>query len=182
MNTIDIIESRSSIRAYTDEKLTREELDILKRAALATPTAMNRQSQRYYFITNKEFISEWEQKVAEVIAQTGTPEFRQRMAERKNKVFYNAPLFVAVFIDANGHFSMADAGIACENLAICAKSIGLDSVILGMPQRAFEIPNNIKEKLGADDNLSFGLGIAIGHRAMDKEPHESDDSHVIFYE
>ncbi|MBQ5488300.1 MAG: nitroreductase family protein, partial [Clostridia bacterium] len=54
-NTVlDTILARSSIRAYTGEPLTCEQLAALKAAALASPTAMNRQDQRFVFITDRE--------------------------------------------------------------------------------------------------------------------------------
>ena len=43
---------RSSIRAYTDEKLTQEQISLLRDAALSAPTAMNAQDQRFVFVTN----------------------------------------------------------------------------------------------------------------------------------
>ena len=51
---------RSSIRAYTDEKLTQEQISLLQNAALSAPTAMNAQDQRFVFVTNAEIIAELE--------------------------------------------------------------------------------------------------------------------------
>ena len=51
---------RSSIRAYTDEKLTQEQISLLRDAALSAPTAMNAQDQRFVFVTNAEIIAELE--------------------------------------------------------------------------------------------------------------------------
>lgn len=179
---LNTIFARSSIRDYSDEPLSEEEISALADAALASPTAMNLRAQRFFFITDKQLIDDWERAVFDVIMQTGTPESKERIADRKGKVFYNAPLFVAIAIDKKGRFSMADAGIASQTLALAAKSMGLDSVILGMPDIAFsgEKATELRARLGMDDNLDFGLGIAIGHAAMDKAPHESDATHVIY--
>lgn len=179
---LNVMYARSSIRAYTDEPLTEEEITVLADAALASPTAMNRQTQRYYFITDKNLIDEWEQAVADEVIKSGSPEFRERMVQRKNKVFYNAPLFIAIAVDKTGRFSMADAGIAVENIALAAKSIGLDSVILGMPDMAFagDKAQLLRGKVGIPTELDFALGIAVGHAAMDKAPHDTDSTHVIY--
>ena len=56
---------RSSIRAYTDEKLTQEQISLLQNAALSAPTAMNAQDQRFVFVTNAEIIAELEAGVVE---------------------------------------------------------------------------------------------------------------------
>ena len=179
---LNCIFARSSIRAYTDEKLTDDEISTLADVALAAPTAMNAQTQRFFFITDKEIIADWENAVADEIAKSGPEPMKERMRERKGRVFYNAPLFVAVAIDKNGHFTMCDSGIAVSHLALAAKSMGLDSVILGLPDLAFqgERGESIRKRIGIPEELDFAIGIAIGHAAMDKAPHDSDNSHVIY--
>ena len=178
---LNTIFARSSIRAYTDEPLTTDEINALSDVALASPTAMNRQNQRYFFITNKELIDEWEKAVGEVIEKKAPEEVKQRMRDRKGKVFYNAPLFVAITVDKSGKFSMVDAGIAVGILSLAAKSMGLDSVILGFPDVAFEGDKKdyLREKIGIPESHDFAIGIAIGHPAMDKAPHDTDSRHVI---
>ena len=177
--TLDSIFNRSSIRAYTAEPLTEDELKTLEQVALATPTAMNLQSQRYYFVTDKELIRDIELAVGEVIRE-GDEQMYKNFTERGGKVMYDAPLFVAVAIDQSGRFSKVDAGIAVGALATAAQSMGLSSVILGMPRMAFEGARGaeLSARLGIPEGLAFEIGIAIGHAAMEKAPHESDPEHV----
>lgn len=178
---LNTILNRSSIRAYTDKALTDEQMTALKAAALASPTAMNKQAQRFYFVTDKALIKEIEVQVGEAIKATGDEAAFARFTERGGKVMYDAPLFVAIAIEPNARFSKVDAGIAVENLALAAKAIGLDSVILGMPRMAFEGSRHdyFKERLGISPELEFEIGIAIGNAAMEKTPHESDPTHII---
>lgn len=177
--TLNAIFTRSSIRAYKDEPLTEEELKTLESVALATPTAMNRQSQRYFFVTDKQLIKDIEVAVGEVIRE-GDEQMYKNFCERGGKVMYDAPLFVVVAIDQSGRFSRVDAGIAVGALAIAAQSMGLSSVILGMPRMAFEGPRGkeLSERIGIPEGLEFEIGIAIGHAAMEKPQHESDPNHV----
>ncbi|MBR0135863.1 MAG: nitroreductase family protein [Clostridia bacterium] len=172
--------SRSSIRAYSEKKLTAEELDSLKKAALSAPTAMNRRDQRFIFVTNEDKIAEFEAAVMNGIIASGNTDFAERMKARGGKVAYGSPLIV--FICAKpSHYAPVDAGIAVENIALAAKSLGLDSVILGMPSVAFsgEGSEAIRSSFGFPEGYEFQIAIAVGHRAMDKEPHEWDEAHVI---
>lgn len=121
---------RSSIRAYTDEKLTQEQISLLRNAALSAPTAMNAQDQRFVFVTNEEIIAELEAGVVEAACAGGDAAFAERIKQRGGKIMYDAPLFVGIFAHP-AKFSGVDAGIAVQNIALAAKSIGLDSVILG---------------------------------------------------
>ena len=68
---------RSSIRAYTDEKLTQEQISLLRNAALSAPTAMNAQDQRFVFVTNAEIIAELEAGVVEAACAGGDAAFAE---------------------------------------------------------------------------------------------------------
>ena len=162
---------RSSIRAYTDEKLTQEQISLLQNAA---------QDQRFVFVTNAEIIAELEAGVVEAACAGGDAAFAERIKQRGGKIMYDAPLFVGIFAHP-AKFSGVDAGIAVQNIALAAKSIGLDSVILGLPRLAFEGPNAAKYKklLGIEVEREFMIGISVGHAAMSKTPHEWDCSHII---
>lgn len=177
---MDAILTRSSIRAYKDSPLTAEQLDALKAAALASPTAMNRRQQRFVFITNKAVIAKLETATLESIKNSGNTAFYERILERGGKPLYAPPLIVLIFA-AEGRFAPVDAGIAVENLALAAKSLGLDSVILGMPAAALEGEGgaDLVASFGIESGYSFMIGIAIGNRAAEKTPHESDPSHII---
>lgn len=177
---VNAVLNRRSIRAYTNEKLTDDELTLLKKAALAAPTAMNRNNQRFLFVTKPEVISEIEAEVVESIRESGDTAFLERILSRNCKVIYDAPLFVGIFgMDSN--YKDVDAGIAVENIALTAKSLGLDSVILGMPKSAFSGIRGaqLQKRLGVPAEFKFSIGIAVGHPAMDKQPHALDESHII---
>ncbi len=173
---LNTIKSRSSIRAYTQEKLTEAQIAALKEAALASPTAMNKQSQRYYFITSPDLKQTIEQATVQAFAQDKN--MSQHLASRQNKVLYDAPLFIVIAVEQQNPYGKIDAGIAVQNLALAAKSLGLDSVILGLPAAAFA-QQSIKEQTGFLPGYEYGVGIAIGYKAMDKEPHQVNLEHII---
>lgn len=180
-NTVlETILARASIRAYTDEPLTCEQLAALKAAALASPTAMNRQDQRFVFITDRDVIDQIDKAVFAMIIKKNDKGMIERIWQRGGKTLYNAPLLVCIFAKPS-HFAGVDAGIAVENIALTAKSLGLDSCILGMPAMAFSPDNDfgLVSYLGVPDGLEFMIGIAVGHRAMDKAPHEVNEAHII---
>ncbi len=181
MNTVlETVCARSSIRAYTPEKLTEEELSALRKAALASPTAMNRQDQRFIFITDPERRMRLEQAIVDGVIASGNVDFAERMKSRGGKVTYDAPLVVLICAKPS-HFAPVDAGIAVENIAIAAKSIGLGSVILGMPASAFNRPGaeEVKREFGFPEGYEFQIAISVGRSATSKEPHTWDESHVI---
>lgn len=171
---------RSIIRAYTEEKLTETELDALKAAALSAPTAMNRQDQRFIFVTDCEKLRLFDESVLREIVESGNTDFAERIRSRGGSTTYHAPLIV-IIVSKPAHFSRVDAGIAVENIALAAKSIGLDSVILGMPEGMFRgaHADELRSEFKFPEGFEFSIAIGVGHRAMDKAPHETDPDHII---
>ena len=172
---LDAIRERSSIRAYKDEALSDEEILVLKEAALQSPTARNLQAQRFFFITNKDVIDDVDRCVARAINGGVLP-------ENYRKTCYGAPLLIVIGIAKGSHYGLVDCGIASQSIALAAKSIGLDTVILGMPEHAFELgpeAPRMRKIIGMGDELEYGVAVAVGRKAADKAPHSYDMSHCI---
>ncbi len=177
LKVLETIKSRSSIRKYTDEKLTEQEIQVLKEAALASPTAKNLQLQRFFFITNKELLDEMNIAIAKAVNKGVLP-------ENYHRACYDAPLTIVIGIDKGSRYGLIDCGIAVQSIALAAKELGLDTVILGMVEYALQewlAPEAayFREKIGMGDELEFGIAISVGHKAADKTPHSVDFSHVI---
>lgn len=178
---MEAIKSRSSIRAYKSKPLTEEQKTVLQDAALASPSAMNRQPYRFIFINNKSVLNEMEQDVVNFFVAMNNEEVVERLKSRNNKVLYNAPCVIVIAIEDNNSYAKVDAGIAVENIALAAKSIGLDSVIVGMPGVVLsgEKADYWRKRINMPDGFTYGIGIAIGYADMEKSPHEPDPSKII---
>ena len=69
-----------------------------------------------------------------------------------------------------------------QSLAIAAKGMGLDSIILGLPRVAFEdrYDNKWQEKLKFPPGHIYGISVAIGHGDEKFEMKEIDKSKLLF--
>jgi len=178
---IETIKSRSSIRAYKPESLTEEQVKILTEAALASPSAMNLQPWSINVLQNKEIINEWEKDIVEFFVQREDKTVIDIMKSRNNKVFYDAPCVFVIPIDPQYYYAQIDAGILAQNISLAAKSIGLDSVILGYPNVVFisERAEEWKKKLMFPEGYGYGISVAVGYADMDKKPHELKFSKIV---
>jgi nitroreductase len=178
---VEVIKSRSSIRAYKSNPLTEEQKKVLQDAALAAPSAMNRQPYRFIFINNKTVLQEMEQEVVNYFEEVGNTEVMERLKSRGNKVLYDAPCVIVIPIEGNNSYALVDAGIAVQNIALAAKSIGLDSVILGFPGVIFngEKADYWKKRLNFPEGFVYGIAIAVGHADMEKASHDPDPSKIL---
>lgn len=177
---IENILERRSIRLYTGEPLTAEEIETLKKAAVAAPTARDLRNQYFHFITSPEVLDFWIKAIIDFMENSGNPNMLAMRKAKGDDLFYKAPLFVAISVDKENPSAKVDAGIAVENLALAAKSIGLDSCILGSAAIGFiKKGKELSELIKMPEGFEFATGIAIGRAAMDKEPHPLEYGKVI---
>ena len=168
MNDIlNAIEKRSSTRGYTAEKLTDAELEKLLRAGLQAPTAANKQEIHITVVDGSHPI------LAEIEAEKNT---QMNVQTPKANFYYSAPLVLILSGDKDFPWSDLDAGIAVENISLAAEGLGLGSVIIGVIKGAMsgDKKGYFSKALKFPENYEFEIAIAIGHKAVEKEPHEYD--------
>lgn len=180
-DTINAIFDRRSIRAYTAEPLTEEQLKTLAEIAMASPTGMNLQPWLFHFATDQAKIAVVSEAAVSYFRKTGNQVVLDRIASRHPSIFYGAPLVVFITMPKDNP-SGVDAGIAVANLAIAAQSMGLGSCIIGMASAAFASDQaaDAARVLEIPDDRAFIISIAIGHPAMTKEAHERNPEKVKF--
>ena len=179
--TVQSIFDRRSNRGYADEPVSEENIEILKQCALASPTARNEQSWHFSFVTNRELINEVERTAYDQAVVEGDEGFIAVMKSRNNKIFYDAPLVVFISADAASPWGEIDSGIAVENLALAAHSLGLGSVIIGLCGKAFkgEYAAKLGEKLGFPEGNRFTIAICIGKPTVSKDAHPVKDGKIV---
>lgn len=149
---IDTIFSRRSIRKYTDEPVSEDDIKTLLEAAMAAPSASNNQPWHFVVVT--------ERATLDALAE----------AHPYGKMLAQATLCIVVCGDpAISDCFQQDCSAAIENLLLAATALGLGAVWLGaypreervaLARRILSIPENI-----VPVNL-----ISIGHPAEEKEP------------
>lgn len=160
------IADRRSIRDYTDKAVTDDELRALMDAAVESPSAVNRQPYHFVFVRDQALLNDFSRDFFSLMDP----------AETKGEFFNvlrGAKMVVFIFATSKGVFVPVDCGIAVENLALAAHSMGLGSVILGMPRQLFTSPLGDKwmTRLGAPEGSEFAIAIGIGTPRSSKEAH-----------
>ncbi|MDR2898879.1 MAG: nitroreductase family protein, partial [Clostridiales bacterium] len=149
------------------EQLTSEQIQILKDVALTSPTATNSQGWHFSFIENADLINMMEKEIVDIVMSGENEAAKQRTKSRNNKVIYDAPLLIVISMKP-GAFSLVDAGIAVQSLALAAKGLGLESAILGMTEPLYSNANSAfwHEKTMIPEGYSYAISIAIGYGNM----------------
>ena len=159
---LEVIHSRRSIRKYKDKDLSKDQIDILLEAGLMSPSALNEEPWHITVLTNKEIILEWEKTIVDYFIDLGNHWAIDHNKSRNNKIFYDAPVVFVISMKEN---KAMDVGIMAQSIALAAKSMGLDSVILGLPRVSFDPKFNgqWEKTLKFPENYTYGISVAVGY-------------------
>ena len=179
--TIKTIMERNSCRDFTGAPLTDEQLKTIVDAALAAPSAMNRQPWNLIVVKDKALVDELDAAGMDSIMANGDKATQDRMRDRGGKLYYNAPCLIYILSDGSA-WGMLDSGILCENVAIAAQALGLSSCIVGMANMPLTGPRGeeFKKRLGFPEGYVFAIGILVGAPKTGKTPHELDYGKVKY--
>ena len=158
------IMSRRSIRKYLDKPVEHAKLEIVVRAGINAPSAVNRQPWIVRVVEDQKLIAD----VTEVYKEANA-EMVKRDKDFKN-MFRNAPNLICVCTPANGGGEL-DAGLLGENMMLAAQSIGLGTCCLGGPVRFLLSNNKCKfflDRLDIPEGYKLNYILAIGY--PDEQP------------
>ena len=148
MDALACIRTRRSIRRYTNEPVTDEELRTLLEAAFCAPSACN--------FRPCDFVTVRSQRTREKLAK----------ASQFAKMLPQAPLCLVVCGDTKKQpvreLLVNDASAAVENILLAAHAVGLGAVWLGV-HIGEGWYGALCEELRLPENVLPLAGIAIGH-------------------
>lgn len=154
---LSLILQRRSIRRYLDRPIEEDKVELLLRAAMAAPSAGNRQPWHFVVITKRETM----ERMVDVHPYA--------------RMLREAPLCIAVCgepdASAGGSYWVQDCSAAMENLLLAAVGLDLGAVWLGV-HTSSEREQRISELLGLPGEIRpLGLA-AVGYPAEEKPAHD----------
>jgi len=169
--TLKTIMGRYSCRNFSPAPISDNQLDFLVIAALASPSAVNRQPWHIIAITDKALLDEMDAYILECIKAENT-DLYDRMIARGGKIFYDAPCLILIAKD-DSDYATLDTGIVSQNVALTAHSLELGNVICGMARYAFDGPRGeeFKKRTRIPDGYVFGMSVCVGTALTVKAPH-----------
>ncbi|OGW36239.1 MAG: nitroreductase [Nitrospirae bacterium GWC2_56_14] len=146
MDLLEGLRTRRSIRRYTDEPVTREQVLEIITAGTWAPSGQNNQPWRFVSIVRKEVL-------------VGLAKLT-----KYGHVIEKAPACIAVFIERKAmyhevkdHQSM---GACLQNMLLAAHGMGLGAVWLGEILKSAE---EARKLLGVPETMELMAVVAIGH-------------------
>lgn len=161
LGAIEAIMTRSSVRSYTSQKVDSQRVETLLRAAMAAPTAGNRQPWEFVVLTDTAIIH----KIPTIIKAAG-------MAKKAQLAIVSCGLPSKSFSGQLSQYWIQDVSAANENMLLAAHSLGLGAVWCGAyPDQGGRV-GKLQELLDLPEDVIPLSVTVIGY--PDKAPHVKD--------
>ena len=162
-----VLQARRSIRKYTKEAVSKEDIDILLHAAMSGPSACNKMPWEFFVVTDEAVLE------------------KLRNAANYSKI--EAPLAIVVCGNLSRALPMQlapywiqDCSAATENILLAATDLGLGTVWCGIhPQKRAE--KKVSEALGLTEKQIPLNIIYVGHPDEEQEPRDQYNEKYVHY-
>lgn len=166
MTVLEAIATRFSVRRYTDEPVSDEQLEILLRAGFSAPSACNLRPWEFIVIRDRETLN-W-------LADEG----------KYQKMLYQAPLAIVVCGDnrrsLHRDLLINDCSAAVQNILLAACGIGLGGCWLGMCD--LQAAEKVRQKLDIPAEVLPAAIIAVGRPDEERAQPDRYAAERVHYE
>ena len=158
--TLKVLTTRRSCRAYKPELIKEEELSAILEAGTYAATGMGRQSPIILAVTNRAIRDRMSRMNAAVMGATNDP-------------FYGAPEVLVVLADRASTTRVKDGSLVLGNLMNAAAALGVGSCWIDRAKEAFDTDEGkaLLRELGVEGDYEGVGNLILGYPAApDKAP------------
>ncbi|AMQ18108.1 nitroreductase family protein [Thermococcus peptonophilus] len=188
MELDEAIMKRASVRYFSEEPVSDDEIRALIEAAIRAPTASGLENWLFAVFKSEKA----RKKIYDLIGEGMVEYYRavnlpeEKIEKLRKRIYeegmYRAPVYIAVFIDRGIRFlkgrefdevefiwSVESAAMAIQNLMLKAVELGLGTVYIGVTNFR-EIEEKVRELAGLDENYYLVGVIPVGRPRDDVKP------------
>lgn len=149
---INNILTRRSIRDFSDEPVSKDNLEILIETAIYAPSGQNRQTWKFFAVTNKEIIDNLALTIGEVLG-------------RQNYHFFNAQALIIPSNEIGSRLGRDDNACALQNIFLAGHSLNIGSVWINQLLDICDDPKirPILDQIGIPENHEVYGFAALGY-------------------
>jgi nitroreductase len=174
------IKGRRSVRAYTDEPVSKQQMETILEAGVWAPTAMFREPLQFVVIENNELIKYVSDETKTMVKQM-MPALAKRFSTGEDIVCYNAPALVLVCAEKDqqwGSLNRLDAVLATENMFLKAYEMDLGTCYMGFVAFLSSKPE-VLAKMGVPSNCDMIVPFILGHPKTKQGESKRKKPHII---
>lgn len=168
-DALEVINDRKSVRNYTGELISMEDINLILKAAMAAPVAIHLMPWKFIVVRNKEKLK---------ILSEGLPFAKMLPKAGTGIIVCAAPHEAAL---GKEEFAILDCACASENILLAAEALGLGAVWTAVyPSK--ELISFVRKELGIPQNIIPLNIIAIGHPIGDEHAEDKYEPNNIHWE
>jgi nitroreductase len=194
--TLELLRTRRSVRQFTADPLTRDEVARLLEAARFAPSAHNYQTTRYVVVQDRALLAEITKTCVEyyrgLSKQLRNPLIRKayrlvltrrevdsayhlrsdfdllgdQYARGDDPILHGAPCLVVAYSEESINYPEANATLALHNMALMAHAMGLGSFLLGYVVGCCRRVGTIPAMLGIPEGHFVTSVLAVGRPSV----------------
>jgi flavin reductase (DIM6/NTAB) family NADH-FMN oxidoreductase RutF/nitroreductase len=116
-DALRVIHNRKSVRHFTNQSVSKQQIEVLLRAGMAAPTAVNRQPWAFYVVTEREKLDAMGEQLP----------YAKMLFQAQAAIVVCGDMEKAGNLVEKGYW-VQDCSAATENILLAAESIGLGAV------------------------------------------------------
>jgi nitroreductase len=159
-NVLDVIRKRRTIRKFTDQEVSQEQIDLILEMAMCAPNRLNRQPWHFIVVQDKG-----KQK-----------EFADFLRIHSYLEDASAVIVACAVPKASTTWTM-DVSAAVENMMIGATALGLGTAWVGAPDSVtwtmFE--EHVRDALSIPIEVRVVALVSVGYPTEERPPHGKED-------
>ena len=158
----ELIKTRRSMRQFTEELLSGDDVKLLLRAGLMAPSSKGLHSYEFIVVEDKQMLQALSQS-----KQVGSD------------FLAGAPLAIVVLADPSvSDVWVEDASVAATHILLQAEDLGLGACWIQVRERhdaeGRSTEEIVKLLLGIPEGMRAVCMIAVGHKGMERKPQNED--------
>lgn len=172
MDIIDCIKGRRSVRKFSDEKISYDDVMELIELGTYAPTAQNKQPWGFLIIQDKEELKRLsdigKKDILKKIDQLPHyKDYKNWFRDSEYNLFYGAETLVVIFSNKNSAWYKEDATLAAENIILAARGKNIGSCWIGFGEDIFR-KDEIKKEYNVPDDYVVVAPLILGY--LTREP------------
>ncbi len=158
------IKGRRSVRSYTDEPVSKEQVKAILEAGTWAPTGMDRQPWKFIIIEDKKAIKLVSDET-KVLVRQNMPPLAKQFTTEKDVICCNAPMLILVCAEKDKqmeNLNLLDCVLATQNMFLKAYALGLGTCYMGFVSFLNTKPE-VLTKIGVPENYQMMVPFILGH-------------------
>ena len=174
MNVTESINTRRSIRSFTDQAIPQEVIDQLIILGTKAATGSGNQSWGFVILTDKDEMKQLSDGTKKYLRENlekypYLQQYENWIKDENFNIFYDAPCLLIIYGDTNSHWYVYDCTLAAGNIMLAASEYGLGTCWIGFAEHICDTAT-FKLKYNVPCQYKLVCPMVVGYHKLQLPP------------